>query len=205
MYPAFKRNANFTDDVNFDDLITLQEIRDDLGLFNDDSQDSSIKGYLRTSLRECEKILGVPVISRNVTNYYPSFAKRMELSQEVPDSDFAIVSVSYRNANLVATNVDTTNVHHDYSAGRSALLFLDPKLPDDLSEDIANPVEIVFSGAGIRAGNEAIDSVRQALKWHVNLLYFQRASADVKQYAIDHIEAILDSFIDTDNVYIPDC
>jgi len=184
----------------FHSLITLSSVRDDLGVFGDESQDAMIRGFIESAIAIVERILSMPLTNRAVNDYYLEFGKRMILSQPVTSrprsgSRISIDSIVWRNDAGVEQTVSATDLGGIIldESGAWPIAVMPDSLAEIslLSEDAWAPVRITYEGAYVDALHPAFDVVRQALKWQVNQLYFHRAAPDLGDVTSAHINRLL--------------
>lgn len=201
--PRYTRFAEIVlnETITLDDIITLPGARNELGLFSDTSYDAEIEDYILTAVKRIERILGYLIFARKVHDYYSNFEKRMMLSQPVDRVMNAVVE--YSDTDNANQTLGGTKIL-DYSDEYPFLIFADrPNIA--LSIDVQNPVKISYDSSGVSATHKAMGDIQQAVKWLINMFFFQRGSPDKGEFDMRHIYRLLDSHRNT--AYVPhvDC
>jgi hypothetical protein len=129
--------------------LTLDEITQQLNLFQDESQDQYLEGLEVAVRMAIEDYLGVSLFSTTYRTYYadPGLANTavfLDLPEASPGSSgVTINSVSYYlgTNNAAQTVLPATSYYFDPTGNRVVI----PSLPSPLAQNIANPVQCEFT------------------------------------------------------------
>lgn len=132
--------------------LTLEEITQQLNLFNDESQDSYLTGLEVATRMAIEDYLGLAVFPTQYRVYYPNFGVyNTALYLDLPEvsyttsfgSGVTINSVVYYGANNtnVPTTLASTAYYYDGTGNRVVI----PNMPSGLSQTIANPIVVTYT------------------------------------------------------------
>lgn len=132
--------------------LTLEEITQQLNLFNDESQDTFLSGLELATRMAIEDYLGMSIFPITYKAYYGAVTNSMgmqtaydlpEVSQGYKGQCGNVIScVSYYNGDTppVLTTISPSQYYYDPSANRVIL----NTMPNDVSTTIANPIVIVW-------------------------------------------------------------
>lgn len=129
--------------------LTLEEITQQLNLFDDESQDSYLTGLELATRMAIEDFLGMAVFPTQYRVYYPNFGVyNTALFLDLPEvtystqygSGVAINKVEYYTS-TTPTTLAATNYYYDPTGNRVVIT----QLPDTLSQTIDNPVVVTYT------------------------------------------------------------
>jgi hypothetical protein len=132
--------------------LTLEEITQQLNLFNDESQDTYLSGLELATRMAIEDYLGMSIFPITYKAYYGATnnAMGMQTAYDLPEvsqgykgqcGNTIICVAYYNNANKpVLTTIDPAEYYYDPSANRVIV----NTLPNDISTSIANPIVITW-------------------------------------------------------------
>lgn len=132
--------------------LTLDEITQQLNLFNDESQDAYLRGLELATRMAIEDFLGLSVFPTQYRVYYPNFgvyntALYLDLPEVSYTTNFgtgvAINSVVYygQSAQNVPTVIPSSDYYYDSTGNRVVI----PNMPSGLSQTIANPIVVTYT------------------------------------------------------------
>lgn len=129
--------------------LTLDEITQQLNLFEDESQDGYLQSLEVAVRMAIEDYLGVSLFSTQYRTYYAnpglsSSAIYLDLPEASPGSSgVTINSVAYYTGVTTSTRniLDSSNYFYDQTGNRVVL----NSIPSNLNQNMANPVECVFT------------------------------------------------------------
>lgn len=132
--------------------LTLEEITQQLNLFNDESQDTYLQGLEVATRMAIEDYLGLAVFPTQYRVYYPNFGVyNTALYLDLPEVSFttnfgagvtinSVVYYGQNNAN-VPTALPSSSYYYDSTGNRIVI----PNMPSGLSQTIANPIVATYT------------------------------------------------------------
>jgi hypothetical protein len=131
--------------------LTLDEITQQLNLFNDESQDSYLTSLELATRMAIEDFLGLAVYPTQYKVYYPNFglyntAVYLDLPEvSGPNLGQAGVTINrveyYGNSNTVPELIASSNYSYDPTGNRVIL----NTIPNTLNQEVANPISVTYT------------------------------------------------------------
>ena len=154
--------------------LTVTELRDEVGLFADDSQDELLAEYLLYATERVEEMIGQTLPARATTDRYACAGARLALSSPGVLAGTA-VAVNARLAGSGATLTDVTHGWHlDPGPSPAHLVFTEQ--PNVDRDGYAMPVEASYTSGIDDTYPVGREQVRQALRYVVSVLYERRGT-----------------------------
>ena len=145
--------------------LTLEEITQQLNLFADESQDSYIQSLGLATRFAIEDYLGVAIIDTQYRTYYGDPGLNgTAIYLDLPESGagsagVTINEVAYWTGNTTATKSVLSSGNYFYDPTGSRVV-VSSGMPSPLSQNIANPVEVLFTVEASEIGTYPV--VKQA-------------------------------------------
>lgn len=131
--------------------LTLQEITDQINLFDDESQDRYLESLELAVRMAIEDYLGMAVFPTQYKVYYPNFGlyntavylDLPEVSQASQGQPGVVINKveCYTTSNVVPTLISSSNYSYD-PTGNQVIL---NSLPNALNQQVANPVVVTYT------------------------------------------------------------
>lgn len=176
--------------------LTLQEISEQLNLYEDESQDDYLRSLGLATRFAIEDYLGIAIINTQYKTYYgdPGLngtAIYLDLPEASPGSAGVVLNeVAFWTGQNSATRtvMSSTNYYYDPTGSR---VVISAGMPSPLAQNIANPVEVIFTVQSSEIGTYPV--VKQAGLLLLTHLYNNRAdTSDLKLRKIPYgVEALL--------------
>ena len=174
-------------------LMSLSEIRDEIGLFDDDSQDAMVFDHIRAATEQCAVILGQDPRPADVVDRFeaPRDDSCLELSRGWIDSGQAI-TVKYLDAARVSRTMDAADWYLDDTGPRPVVVL---SAAPAVHPVLAYPVSVSWRSA-LTSAHRGYETLRQAIRYLTGLYFEARGapgSQDVVQpsYAIGPVTRML--------------
>lgn len=160
--------------------LTLDEITNQLNLFDDESQDGYIQSLGLAVRFAIEDYLGLAIVDTQYRCYYgdPGLngtAIYLDLPENTPGFNATVIDeVAYWTGNNGATRnvLGSSNYYYDPTGSR---VVVSSGMPSPLSQNIANPVEVLFTIGASEVGSYPV--VKQAGLLLLMHLYNNRANS----------------------------
>jgi hypothetical protein len=154
--------------------LTLEQITQQLNLFDDESQDTYLTGLELAVRMAIEDFLGMAIFATQWRVYYPNFglyntAVYLDLPETTPRNGVtAGVSIDlvevYGNSNIVPDVIDPTMYSYDPTGNRVIL----NSVINQVSQDVANPVVVTYTqNASVMASYPVIQQAGLLLLTHL--------------------------------------
>lgn len=159
-------------------ILTAEELRNQLNLFGDDSQDTAIAGYSIAATNYISEYLGVPLVPTVYNVWYPSLmAEQNYYFLDIPQLGVEVLSntfnVYYYNSSNAQVSVASQYVTFDQAAQR---LMVTSTAISTLSTSMPYPIRVTVTITdGMYAENEL---VKQAVKLLATHLYNNRSETN---------------------------
>ena len=156
-------------------LVQVSELRSEVGLFSDTSQDDLLTEYLLFALEKMEEMVGHAIIKRKTTDKYAmSWYNRYQVSSRgLKAIDQADLGVQvWSDGSLV--EVDKTTWYMDPTPSPAHIVFTSTPSTDDR---YALPLEISYSVSVGEQSPESIEQLRQCVRYIVGVLYENRGTS----------------------------
>lgn len=128
--------------------LTLEEITQQLNLFNDESQDSYLSGLELATRMAIEDFLGMSIFPTQWKIYYPQPAPGSpSLYFDLPEVSNGLAGITvnkveyYGNTGNVPSVLPSSNYFYDPTGNRVVV----NSMPNPLAQNIANPVVITYT------------------------------------------------------------
>ena len=151
-------------------LLTAENIRNELALYDDTSQDDLVLDYELHARTRVEAILGMPIRETTVTDHYEGFADRLVLSHGWK-TDAAPV-VKYHDTAGVAQTLAAAAWLFDGTGEAPAVVVVDPA---EVHSRLAAPVNVAWVSR-VPVGAPVLEAARQAARIIVASLYEHRGT-----------------------------
>ena len=163
-------------------IVSVSDVRDDLGLFDDTTSDTRVERALETAHELVSIAVNKPIASTTITDFYPCVEKRFELSKTPAGS--TIISLSYYDvsdtkqqiAELTHTETPTDVALYDESQN---VFTLKGEVGEyEYSQDRLYPVVLEYSSSPFV--NYRLSLIQQAI---IKCTYLQFDTPDPVLYA----------------------
>ena len=160
--------------------LTLEEITQQLNLFEDESQDSYLQTLGLATRFAIEDYLGVAIVNTQYRTYYgdPGLngtAVYLDLPEASPGSAGVVINeVAYWTGNTTATRNVLSSPNYSYDPTGSRVI-ISSGMPSPLAQNIANPVEVLFTVQASEIGTYPV--VKQAGLLMLMHLYNNRSNS----------------------------
>lgn len=158
-------------------FVSLEQLRNEVGLFDDDSDDDLLEEYLLTAVEMVEDIIGFALPGRTTTDRFRNPSYRMRLSSKaVLATTDVTVSARLQGSGETLTAI-TTGWYLDASTTPPIVVF--DEAPN-VDYRYTNPIEISYSagiGDDYAVGREQF---RQAVRYIVSCLYESKGTSGLK-------------------------
>lgn len=127
--------------------LTLEEITQQLNLFEDESQDSYLESLELATRMAIEDHLGMAIFPTQYRIYYADIGPYMSSNvyldlPEVSENGITINSVKcYTSSNTVPETIASSNYSYDPTGNRIILNFI----PNEINQSVANPIVVVYT------------------------------------------------------------
>ena len=186
-------SLDFSDATSFE-ILTPAQLRDELGLIGDSGQNTLVTDYMKTAVLLIESFLGCIIVERQVTDFYEHWGEHLVMSQKFrafkQQAGNDLASVVYYDSAHELTTAETADWQADFTSEPPSVYVSDSLRGTTVSERFINPIQIRYQGAAISETHPGHGAVVQAIKWYVNLMYYNRGDANA-DYADNHIKALL--------------
>lgn len=170
-----------------DAVLSVEELRAELGLFGDTSQDALVVRARDAAVGTVERILGYPIMPKSVTEYFAGWASRLLLSIRGGSGH----AVNYQAQAGQQSALASSAWHLDESDHVPALAF-QPVPVHELSEVVAGPVSVAYQHSP--AQDFQFAAVRQSVVMLVQACYFNRMGQGIPEMAMMAARSQLDPF-----------
>ena len=124
--------------------LTLEQITNQLNLFQDESQDDYLLSLEVAVRMHIEDYLGLPIFALSYRVYYGSGMYGSPVSFDLPQTSLngiTINSVKYYNLSNVLTTIASTNYYYDASGDKVVL----SSMPTDINTNRTSPIVIEYT------------------------------------------------------------
>lgn len=122
--------------------LTLAELRQQINLFDDTSQDTFLRGLETAVRRHIENYLGVDFIASTYQAFYSADSIFSPAVFDIPVAgDIKIDYLGYWNLDNVLTTVDSSKYYFDETGNK----VIASTIPDNISNDRTNPIIIQYT------------------------------------------------------------
>ena len=169
-YPSFTRWDRIDPDADgFAPPVALADVRVDLGLFDDTSDDDTILAKLLAADEEVALVLGQPVATRGVVDYFGGWSGKLMLTGPGVGSGSS-VAVTYIDADGDAQTLDADLVTLDADGVEAALSIDDSAFSLALSSKVRAPVRASYM-AGLQSAFRGYRVALEAIRLRTRQLY----------------------------------
>ena len=156
-------------------IVSLEEARDWIGMFSDDSEDDMVQSLVEAAEKRVRELSnGFQLSEATVIDYYPLVCKRMLLSTRPVIGDVKDVSVSYYNDTEASVDIAQGNFHLDTTCVFPAVVFPDSELTHRLSRVYKNPVSVQYSAGLESPTDKQLSDLKFGLRRAIWIMYNSR-------------------------------
>ena len=157
------------------EFMAVSEVRDDLGLFTDQSFDTLLGNYIRTATQMVERFAGVHLLGAAVVASYAYVSTLLQLPGHV--SQGVQIQLHYRNTNGGMTQVDSVLMD---SSNRSYYILRLNDLGEfsAVNTDYIAPILCNYTVVQL-TDVDTIDQYRQAVRFLVGVMFENRGTGDL--------------------------
>ena len=156
-------------DTDFDDLLTLTDAKNHLGVLSDTTDDTLITHLIITAIKQVEAFLSDVLLSRDVIDYYGAFNRSYQLSSKAV-TDTSTITLKYIDED--GTEQSTTdNLAFDKTEKIPTVYHTGDIPKTKLSTYVRNPVSVTYT-SNIR--HAISEPATQAVLYLVNQWYYDR-------------------------------
>lgn len=158
-------------------IVTLEELRAHLNLFDDSTFDTYLTRLLRAGQDAAENYLGEYLSLTEIQAFYPRFGERFRLPHNQIDG---LASLTYYdNSNILQTVASTDYLYDLTSIEKSLRITNQSVITTDISNDYENPVVVTYNAL---VGSENItEGVAQAILLYCSSMFTNRENYTLNQ------------------------
>ena len=182
-----KRQANSTR------LILVADMRDELGLFSDESMDGLVGGYIDSATEMIEKYLEFPIINSDIVDYFLMGSERFLLSKtQLDPATISPIATIGNGVDRSDSSIAQENFVVDESQGGIIVYIQNQSLLENLTTDFISPMRFEYPFS-LQSTANFVEQVKQALRVLVGIFFERRGGIEYPE--MKKITGVLDSVL----------